>query len=285
MHEATPPDPTPDASFYIHGSDPDEQARLGRLNGWINAMSRPRAAVQPGDRVLEIGAGLCHFALELAEDVGPDGCVVAIERDPRQLDGARATLAAADPAIAARVDLREGDAASPPLTVGEAASFDVAHARFILEHVTDPAAVVTAMHHAVRPGGRIILEDDDHELLRAWPAGSGLDDLWLAYRRAYDRLGVDPFVGRRLVSLLHAAGCERLTNDWLFFGGCGGDEHWPVVADNLRGLLDGARGTILAHGLMEPDAWTLCREQLDAWAARPDAALWYAISWACGVRT
>jgi 2-polyprenyl-3-methyl-5-hydroxy-6-metoxy-1,4-benzoquinol methylase len=44
--------------------------------------------------------------------------------------------------------------------------FDVAHARFLLEHVPDPLVIVRTMVRAVRPGGRVILADDDYEGLR-----------------------------------------------------------------------------------------------------------------------
>ena len=52
--------------------------------------------------------------------------------------------------------------------------------------------------------------------------------LWQAYIRSYDRLGNDPYVGRRLVSLLHEAGAVPTRNNWVFFGGCAGN---PVFAD------------------------------------------------------
>ncbi len=49
------------------------------------------------------------------------------------------------------VDFRLGEAMHLPLRDQEWGTFDVAHARFILEHVPDPVAVVRAMVHAVRP--------------------------------------------------------------------------------------------------------------------------------------
>ena len=59
-----------------------------------------------------------------------------------------------------------------------------------------------------REYSRIILADDDHDVLRLWPEPPGLTDVWRAYQRSYDRHGNDPIVGRRLVQLLHQAGAQ-----------------------------------------------------------------------------
>jgi len=96
----------------------------------------------------------------------------------------------------------------------------------------------------VRPGGRIILADDDHDVLRLWPEPPGLNDLWRAYIRSYERIGNDPFIGRRLVSLLVQAGARPQRNDWIFFGGCAGDDHFNDLVDNLHGILLGATGAV-----------------------------------------
>ena len=53
-------------------------------------------------------------------------------------------------------------------------SFDVAYARLILEHVFDPLAVVKEMVKAVRPGGRVIVADDDHDMMPFWPEPPGV---------------------------------------------------------------------------------------------------------------
>jgi len=140
------------------------------------------------------------------------------------------------------------------------------------------------MVRAVRPGGRIILADDDHDVLRLWPEPPGFNDLWNAYIRTYDRIGNDPYVGRRLVSLLHEAGAVPRRNTWIFFGGCAGMEIFEVLAANMAGVIRTARETILGMSLFERDAFETVMRGYERWAKRPDAALWFAVAWAEGTR-
>ncbi|HEV3119592.1 MAG TPA: methyltransferase domain-containing protein, partial [Gemmataceae bacterium] len=171
-----------------------------------------------------------------------------------------------------------------PLREEEWGTFALAHARFVLEHVPDPQAVVEGMMRAVRPGGRIVLEDDDHDVLRLWPEPPGVRQVWEAYCRSYDRLGNEPYVGRRLVELLHAAGAQPRRNTWIFFGACQGQPTFAALAVNMFKILEGARETVLSHKLLDPRYYDAGLEALEAWRHRPDAALWYAISWAEGIR-
>ncbi|HET6349494.1 MAG TPA: methyltransferase domain-containing protein, partial [Candidatus Krumholzibacteria bacterium] len=136
---------------YIHGNTPDEQSRLARLNRLINRQSLQRLAPRPGERVLDVGCGFGLFARELAAATGT--AVVGVERDAAQIaEGERLAASAGD---LTPVDIRQGDAYDLPLQAGEWGTFDVAHARFVLEHLQRPGEVVAAMVRAVRPGGRI----------------------------------------------------------------------------------------------------------------------------------
>jgi SAM-dependent methyltransferase len=267
-------------SQYVHGSAPAEQDRLRLLNALLNRRHLDSLDLRGGERVLELGAGTGVFALELGRAVGPRGAVIAVERDERQLASARALLASHQDG--ARVDLRQGDAAEPPLAAQEWGSFDVGHARFLLEHLRDPQAVVNALVRAVRPGGRIVLADDDHDVLRFHPEPPAAEALFRAYLCTYTARGNDPFVGRRLVELLRAAGAEPARNDWAFFGGCAGDGRFPDVVANFRGILVGARDAILEF--LPAAQFEAGLRAFDAWGERPDAALWYAMAWAEGRR-
>jgi hypothetical protein len=102
--------------------------------------------------------------------------------------------------------------------------------------------------------------------------------------RSYDRHGNDPYVGRRLVSLLHQAGARPVGKKWIDFGSCVGENTFGTVTTNLINILLGARDTILAESLLDADCFDRAIEALRHWAGRPDAVLWYAISWAEGVR-
>ncbi len=267
-------------SRYVHGTHPEEQRRLTDLNTLVNRASLEVLAPRAGERALDVGSGLGQFARELARATGQR--VVAIERSPEQLARAEALAAAAGEG--ALVDFRAGDALALPLAASEWGTFDLAHARFLLEHVPAPQEVVNAMARAVRPGGRVVLEDDDHAALRLWPEPPGFDALWRAYMRTYDRLGNDPHIGRRLVELLAAAGLAPRRIALPLFGACAGDAAFPAYVANMLSILNGARDAILATGGVPAAGFDEATSALHAWGERRDAALWYTISWAEGVK-
>jgi serine phosphatase RsbU (regulator of sigma subunit)/ubiquinone/menaquinone biosynthesis C-methylase UbiE len=264
---------------YIHGTHEEEQARLVKLNELLNPRSLAALGLVGGERVLDIGCGLGHLTSAMAAAVGPSGLVVGVDGSEQQIDRATEVVAEAE----ASVDLRLGDAHNLPLREDEWGTFDVAHARFVLEHVEDPAMVVRAMARALRPGGRLILEDDDHDVLRLSPPPTGMEQLWRAYVDTYSALGRDPFVGRHLVSLIHDAGARPTRNDWLTFGSCAGSDTFRPLFDNFVAILAGARESILARGGIDPADFDSALESFNRWALRPDVALWYATCWAEGI--
>jgi SAM-dependent methyltransferase len=271
-----------DDSHYLHGTAPVEQDRLARLNDLLNDRALAELVLRAGDRVLDVGSGLGQLTRAMARQVGPAGRVLGIERSPEQLAAARRLAAAAGELEA--VEFRPGDAMRLPLADDEWGTFDVAHARFVLEHVTDPVGVVRQMVRAVRPGGRVVLQDDGHDTFRLSPEPPGFGVLWRSYMRTYDRVGNDPFIGHRLVSVLHQAGAAPVRNSWLFFGSCAGHPDLGAYVENLARILEGVRQPILDVGEVDAAAFDECVAVLRQWGTRPDAAMWYAISWAEGRR-
>ena len=282
MHGPRTPPGDGAGSRYLHGTEPLEQRRLSILNDMLNEASLRELALAGGEAILDVGCGLAQLSRLMAHAAGPGGQVVGVERSPEQI--AEALRQAGADGEEGLVELRLGEALELPLSPAEWGSFDVAHARFLLEHVPDPLAVVRRMVAAVRPGGRIVLEDDNHEVMRLWPEPPAFGPLWRGYIRAYDKLGNDPLVGHRLVELLHRAGATPVRNTWIFFGGCAGTASWEAVVENLAGILKGARETMISTGILDPTSFDDGIVALRDWSRRPDAAMWFAISWAEGRR-
>ena len=124
--------------------------------------------------------------------------------------------------------------------------------------------------------------DDDHTTFRPTPEPLGFALIWSAYCRSYERIGNDPYIGRRLVTLLHDSGINKIRNGSVFFGGCQSNEDFPIVADNLIGILVGAKSLILKEGLLDESSFDQAIESLHQWKTLPDAALNYSIDWVEG---
>ncbi len=271
-----------DTSQYLHGTTSEEQARLSLLNDLLNARSLAEMRLTDEARVLDVGSGLGQLTRAMARGLATKARVIGIERSLDQMaEAQRQAIAAGESQL---VEFRQGDALNFPLRDEEWGSFDLVHTRFLLEHVPEPLAIVRAMVRAARPGGRIILEDDDHDLLRLWPEPEGFHALWQAYMQSYEHLGNDPIVGRRLVSLLAEAGTQPVRNTLIFFGSCAGEPHFAGYAENLIGVIGGARTTVTQAGLLAAAAFDAAIAVLRAWSHRSDAAIWYAMSWAEGRR-
>lgn len=267
---------------YIHGSKPKEQRRLSSLNELLNQACLRELALTGSETLLDVGSGLGQFTRDMARAVAPTGRVIGVERDKQQLAEARRQAQAAGEMDL--VEWRHGDALELPLEKPEWGRFDVAHARFVLEHMREPEQVVRQMVRAVRRGGRVVLADDDHQVLRLWPEPPGFVELWQAYIRAYEHLGCDPFVGRRLVALLRDAGAKPRRNHWIFFGSCAGVPEFAAFVRNAIGVIETAREVItgpLGFGTKQFDQALRAMRQ---WGHRSDAALWYGLCWAEGVR-
>ncbi len=273
---------SPISSQYIHGTDPEEQRRLSRLNELLNEACLRELDLRGGEKILDVGSGLGQFTRAMARAAGSSGRVLGVERSPEQIaEALRQARAAGEEAL---VELRQGDAFALPLGEDEWGTFDLAHTRFLLEHVPDPLAVVRAMIQAVRPGGRIVLVDDDHDIVRLWPEPVGFSALWKAYMRTYELLGNDPFVGRRMIQLLHQAGATPVRNAWVWFGSCAGEATLEGKVNNMIGILVEARKTIVAAGLLDSASFDEGIRALDAWRCSPDVAFWFAFAWAEGKR-
>lgn len=267
---------------YIHGTTPEEQRRLALMNTILNARCMAELGLEGGERVLEMGAGTGIFAADLARAVGTEGQVIAIEQDRQQLQTARRGPGGEAAELA--FDLREGDAYDPPLSEQEWGSFDLVHARFLLEHLTDPGKAVANMVRAARPGGRIALTDDDHSLMRFWPDPGGMASLWSDYARQYELSGSDPNVGSKLVSLLVEAGARPVRTAMVNFGSCAGEETFEAVALNLAGVVESARSALIAATSWTEETFREAIDRYMTWSRRPDAAIWYALPCAIGER-
>jgi protein-L-isoaspartate(D-aspartate) O-methyltransferase len=97
----------------------------------IMALMLERLRLEPGQRVLEIGAGTGYNAALLAAVVGPNGHVTTVDLDPDVAERARAALAIHDGSVhVVTADGREGFAADAPYDriIVTASAFDVPRA-------------------------------------------------------------------------------------------------------------------------------------------------------------
>jgi SAM-dependent methyltransferase len=81
------------------------------------------------------------------------------------VDFSTAMVAAAQAKVGKAAEIRQGDAASPPLAPS---SFDVVFARHVLWALPEPAAVVDRWRELLRPGGRLVLVEG------RWHTGAGI---------------------------------------------------------------------------------------------------------------
>lgn len=269
-------------SYYLHGTHPEEQDRLSKLNVILNQRCIEVMNLEGVKKILDVGSGLGQFTRVLAKTAPVGVKVLGLERDPEQIKTANYLAHKANESEL--VEFRQGDALHLPLQTSEKESFDFVHTRFLLEHVPKPELVIKEMLKAVCPGGRIFVSDDDHSTIRLSPEPSGFFSLWNAYMRSYDRVGNDAFVGRRLVSLLHQNGLKKIRNGMVFFGGCADMEIFSTVADNLIGVIESARDLIINENLLDAYSFDHGIESLHHWKQLPDAAAWYGLCWAEGTK-
>jgi SAM-dependent methyltransferase len=156
------------------------------------------AGLRSGMAVADIGCGVGTVTSALSELVGSRGRVVGFDLSAAQLDEARQRLAGGG-ANCRFVEASATDIRWP------SESFDLVYCRFLLMHLTDPAAALREMRRVLKPGGVLVCEDGD-----LTSAGSEPPSALGAFAELFGKLsplrGVDYRLGRRLYQLVEAAG-------------------------------------------------------------------------------
>ncbi|WP_107656879.1 methyltransferase domain-containing protein [Nocardia suismassiliense] len=189
-----------EAGSYIIRGGIQGRERVRGLAGVLAPRTRAmleQLPVRPGDRCWDVGSGGGDVTLMIADMVGRTGRVLGTDLDP-----AKVALAEAEAAAYPQVEYRVADiTAELP-----AETFDIAHARFLLSHLTDPAAAVAAIARTLRPGGTLAVADVDFSAPLCCPDSPAFRAYHDLYIRTGRHRGADPLIGPRLPALLHNAG-------------------------------------------------------------------------------
>jgi ubiquinone/menaquinone biosynthesis C-methylase UbiE len=168
--------------------------------------SLARLALQPGDRVLDVGCGPGDDARALAALVGAQGLVVGIDVDPMMLAEAE-RRSAETPSTSAPVQFRLGDVYA--IDAADA-SFEACRAERVFLHLAEPARALAEMIRVLVPGGRLAVIDRDIETRT-------IDAPDRATTRAILHAWCDNFrggwIGRALPRLCHDAGLLDIVVD------------------------------------------------------------------------
>lgn len=205
-----------------------------------------------GASCLELGAGNGSVARWLADAVGADGRVVAVDLDPG--------LVRAEVYSRRQVQVLRHDLRTDPLPTGP---FDLVHARLLLAHLGNRDALVPALAGVLAPGGALVVEE--------WgAAGPGVvlsspwsetAELYRRYQTAlvamFGAAGNDPTWSVRVHAAMAAAGLADVrtvvrARSWS--GGSAGCRLPIEVSGQVREQLIG-------HGL-DPGDLDALREQL-----------------------
>ena len=118
---------------------------FGRIAGYLLG----DLALQPGERVLDIGTGRGAVLLPAAAAVGATGHVTGIDLAAGMVSATQADI---NNNGIANADVRIDDAQEPTL---DPSSYDVITASLVLFFLPDPPAALRRYRNALRPGGRI----------------------------------------------------------------------------------------------------------------------------------
>jgi ubiquinone/menaquinone biosynthesis C-methylase UbiE len=254
------------ADRYTHGHDASVVARHAQRTAARDA-AHLLPHLQPGMRLLDFGCGPGTITTGLARAVAP-GEVVGLDLSEDVLEQARAH-ATLEGVANVRFEVESVYA----LSYADA-SFDVAHANQVLQHLARPVDALREVRRVVRPGGLVSVRDADYATMVGWPRSPAVDRWLEVYHAVAARNGADPDAGRRLRTWMLEAGYVEVetaaTVELLGDPAAAADwgRSWAE-----RALHSNYRAQAIEYGIATPEEIEAIAAGWRAWAESPDA-LW-----------
>ncbi|CAN1209629.1 Methyltransferase type 11 [Tumidithrix helvetica PCC 7403] len=191
--------------IFTNTARDSELKRLQAIERVFDPASRQRilaTGLTEAWHCLEVGAGAGSIAKWMAEVVGANGEVVAVDLDTRFLTDIRLP----------NVRIIEGDIRDLPL---EVSSFDLIHARYVLIHLPNFQEVLSKLVDLLKPGGWLAIEEPDFSAARAIAGGEATCQSFARINQAILRIfgnkGIDYDLGIKLPAILQKMGLQQLS--------------------------------------------------------------------------
>jgi SAM-dependent methyltransferase len=203
-----------------------------------------------GSRVLEAGCGVGAQTVILAGN-SPGARLTSVDISEASLREAARRVAAAG---FANVAFRQADLYSLPF---DDASFDHVFVCFVLEHLRDPAAVLSELRRVLSPGGSLTVIEGDHgsaffhpDSARARRAIECLSDLQA-------EAGGDSRIGRRLYPLLRSAGFPgpRVSPRTVYADAGRPEQVEGFTRNTFIAMVEGVREQAIGAGKLTAEEW------------------------------
>lgn len=225
-----------------------------------------RVGVSPGWAVLEVGAGTGSVAEWLAQRVGPTGRVTAIDLEISRLEWLQAPNVER-----VAMDLRTEEP--------EADTYDLVHARMVVQHLPDRKAAIEKLVRALKPGGLLFLEDTDSmTIFRSATSEDFLKDVAEAGYGLMRRSGHEPRGGHFDLEAALELELDEVSAEGravLVRGGSRQAQHYVLWLESLRsritaeGELDDARLDEAVAEMSSPKNRWLTQVMISTFGRRP----------------
>lgn len=182
-------------------------SRLEIMNRLYNPKSQQfllASGLANAKQVLEVGCGTGIMTCWLAQQIGSNGKVVAIDSSDQQLELAQQKAHAAGLKNIEFKRLSTYDLAELQQ------QFDLVYSRWVLVHLARPVLALQAMYQVLKPGGVLTCEDIDLASFFCNPASEVLQRFVTAHVALFEAQAKNPRVANDLYAYFRDVGCEKI---------------------------------------------------------------------------
>lgn len=256
---------------YLHGFSQTEQDRLRYQAEFAEYTIFQNINFSNARNIIEVGCGV-GAQTEILLRRFPKLKVTGVDLSDKQLAAAKSYIENS-PGTKDRFEFHQMSA--DDLTF-EADTFDGAYLCWILEHVPNPAQVLSEVRRVLRPGSEIVVTEVMNSSFFLDPYSPNVWKYWMAFNDyQYDKAG-DPFIGAKLGNLLTQVGYHQVKTEvktWHF------DNRFPAVRKKAihfwTSLLLSAADQLVAEKYVDEDVVLKAKEELDRVANDPNAVFLY----------
>lgn len=231
---------------------------LTRLTWSSSARFLQKQGCLDGMHCLELGCGAGAVSQVLLALLGDKGRLTGFDIDSESIALAKKNVN--EPAANFTVmDLEKDSLPSEPV-------YDLIYCRLILEHLSDPMAVISRLNKQLKPGGVFVVQDADcHDFLH-WPENAAYQQYAKLLTALIKKQGGCPQLGRQLPSIFRRSGFTDINFEVehpIYVEGEG--KQFPIMT------LEAIREGLLKEKLLSEKEYSVLLDKLSQFCSDPDS--------------